>query len=165
MKLTLTFLVALTVIAQPLSAANWNIADWAGTNVVSATNAAQLAALTGLFLSSSAGTMASRSTNDFALATDARIILAVTNLSSVISTNVPGLKGFVSGNSLTNSFSTNADGTVTPNVGIPFQPATNNPASSTNIFVTAVSGITNNLGYVTNLTVTLGTNIINYQQR
>ena len=46
-----------------------------------------------------------------------------------------------------------------------FGPATNNPAVNTIVYVSAVSGITNASGYVTNLTVTLATNTINYQQR
>jgi len=46
-----------------------------------------------------------------------------------------------------------------------FAPATNNPSTNTIAFVSAVSGITNASGYVTNLTVTLTTNSIYYQIR
>jgi hypothetical protein len=46
-----------------------------------------------------------------------------------------------------------------------FAPATNNPGTNTIVYVSAVSGITNASGYVTNLTVTLTTNTINYQIR
>ena len=48
---------------------------------------------------------------------------------------------------------------------LPFAAATNNPATNTIVFVSAVAGITNGSGYITNLTVTLSTNTINYQQR
>jgi hypothetical protein len=46
-----------------------------------------------------------------------------------------------------------------------YVPATNNPGTNTIVFVSAVSGITNASGYVTNLSVTLTTNTINYQIR
>ena len=107
--------------------------------------------------------MAYRATNDFVSAADPRIILAVTNLSTVISTNVPVLKGFTSGNSLTNGFSTNADGTVTPLVGLPFRAATNNRAMNTIIYIAGFTGITNASGVVTNYTLAFGANTIYYQ--
>lgn len=44
-----------------------------------------------------------------------------------------------------------------------FQPATNNPVYVTNIWVQNVTGITNASGYVTNLAVTLYTNIFRIQ--
>lgn len=46
-----------------------------------------------------------------------------------------------------------------------FQAATNNPGTNTIAYVSAVSGITNASGYVTNLSVTLTTNTIYYQIR
>ena len=46
-----------------------------------------------------------------------------------------------------------------------FQPATNNPGTNTIAYVSAVSGITNASGVVTNLSVTLTTNTIYYQIR
>ena len=46
-----------------------------------------------------------------------------------------------------------------------FAPATNSPATNTLVYVSAVAGITNASGYLTNLTVTLRTNTIYYPQR
>lgn len=46
-----------------------------------------------------------------------------------------------------------------------FGPATNTPTTNTIVYVSAVSGITNASGNVTNLLVTLTTNTIYYQQR
>jgi len=46
-----------------------------------------------------------------------------------------------------------------------YTPATNTPATNTIVYVSAVSGITNASGNVTNLSVTLTTNSIYYQQR
>jgi hypothetical protein len=46
-----------------------------------------------------------------------------------------------------------------------YAPATNRPATNTIVYVSAVSGITNASGAVTNLSVTLTTNTIYYHQR
>jgi hypothetical protein len=68
-------------------------------------------------------------------------------------TNVPVISGtYLNGYSLV----TNWTG---------FAPATNSPATNTIIYVSGVSSITNASGVVTNLTVTFGTNTVNYQQR
>lgn len=46
-----------------------------------------------------------------------------------------------------------------------FVPATNNPVSVTNVYVSSIATITNGSGYITNLSYVLTTNIINYQSR
>ena len=82
---------------------------------------------------------------------------------SNISTNVPVLKNFMSSNCLTNSFGTNADGTVTVHIGIPFQPATNRPSFITNIWMSGILLFTNGSGNITNVVPVLSTNILLYQ--
>jgi hypothetical protein len=110
---------ALCFLAFSLFAANWNIQDWAGTNVVNSTNIAQLKANTGL--------IANNDTNANLSGTFSG------TFSGAVSTNTPVLKGFVSVAPLTNSMVTNSDGTVTPTVGVNlgYQPATNNPSFTT----------------------------------
>lgn len=46
-----------------------------------------------------------------------------------------------------------------------FNPATNNPAAVTNIYLTSVSGTTNDSGVLTNLVTTTATNILTYQHQ
>jgi hypothetical protein len=46
-----------------------------------------------------------------------------------------------------------------------FNPATNNPATNTSVFLTSVSAITNASGVATNVLLTFGTNILNYQHQ
>ena len=58
----------------------------------------------------------------------------------------------------TNSFS----GIVS---ALTYTPATNNPATNTVVYVSNVAGITNDSGYITNLTITLATNVLYYHQR
>lgn len=62
---------------------------------------------------------------------DPRIVLAVTNMTSLWGTNTMLVKLVTPGLSLTNSYTTNADNSVTINIGMPFQAATNSPTRIT----------------------------------
>jgi hypothetical protein len=83
-------------------------------------------------------------------------------------TNSPVITGSVGGFGLVTNY---LGYTPPPNTyagitaALTYVPATNNPGTNVVIYVSAVSGITNASGYITNLTVTLTTNTINYQIR
>jgi hypothetical protein len=66
--------------------------------------------------------------------------------------------GVVSYAGFSGTFTGNGSGLT--NLNLPFAPATN-----TIVYITNVTGITNASGYVTNLTLTLGTNTIYYQHQ
>lgn len=75
-------------------------------------------------------------------------LLNIVNLWTGTSSNLPA-SGTFTGN-----------GSGLTNLNLPFAPATN-----TIVYITNVTGITNASGYVTNLTLTLGTNTIYYQHQ
>lgn len=82
-----------------------------------------------------------------------------TNSYSIVITNSAGIGDtrFI-GSVTAGTFTGNGSGLT--NLNLPFAPATN-----TIVYITNVTGITNASGVVTNLTLTLGTNTIYYQQR